>query len=504
MNKKVVYQVYLPSFKDENGDGLGDFKGVESKLEYIKSLGAEYVWISPFFKSPMKDNGYDVEDFYEVNPSYGTKQDLKSLVDKAEKVGLKMMIDFVFNHSSDKHVWFTKALEGDEKYKTYYHFLNKSELTEKSLQIKSVFETPIFNKVKDEYYFGAFSTYQPDLNWSNKDLRNELKEIVKYWIDFGFKGIRLDVFNVIDKDKTKLLEMGNVWDIAEGKNVNKYWKEVLEYATQNDVYIVAEANAPAKNSLAYTIPVEGSVNSIFTFDHMDWRIYKDDKITLNSLFEKIFIKMSEVNNNGGDLAIALDNHDNPRIINSLIDKTGASRVSAALLLNTLNIINTSSSYIYQGNEFGLMNPNFTSRNQLRDIASLNSSSDEKSTIVYSRDNARSPMPWDHTKNKGFSNANSIWLDNPYKENLEENLSKEILQATRKLINIKSQIQADAKINILQNNELIIYEITSKENSIITVINAQNKEATYNNNYKVIFETNATKNIEAFGVKIYSK
>ena len=201
--KSTVYQIYPRSFYDTNGDGFGDLKGVTEKLDYIKELGVDYIWMTPFFVSPQYDNGYDVEDYYNIDPRYGTMEDFEELSREAEKRGIKLMLDMVFNHTSSNHEWFQKALAGDEKYKNFYIFKKGKEDGSAPTNWESKFGGNAWEYVPemDEYYLHLFHVKQPDLNWDNPEVREEVKKIVRFWMEKGVKGFRFDVVNLISKDK---------------------------------------------------------------------------------------------------------------------------------------------------------------------------------------------------------------------------------------------------------------------------------------------------------------
>lgn len=199
--KSVVYQIYPKSFSDSNGDGWGDLKGVTSKLDYIKELGADYIWLTPFFVSPQNDNGYDVEDYYNIDPRYGTMEDFEELAAEAEKRGIRLMLDMVFNHTSSRHEWFQKALAGDEKYKNFYIFRKGKAPGVPPTNWESKFGGNVWEYVEqfDEYYLHLFDVSQPDLNWDNEEVRKEMQKIVRFWMEKGVKGFRFDVVNLISK-----------------------------------------------------------------------------------------------------------------------------------------------------------------------------------------------------------------------------------------------------------------------------------------------------------------
>lgn len=501
---KTIYQIYVQSFKDSNADGIGDIKGIESKLDYLKTLGVDYIWLTPIFKSPMHDNGYDVADYYELQDVYGTKNDLKSLLDNAHNKGMKVILDIVFNHTSNEHEWFKRALSGEKEYQDYYHFFEKdSRLV--NHELRSVFNEPafVFDEKLQKYYFAAFSKYQPDINWDNPKVRHELHKIVNYWKTFGFDGFRLDVYAVIDKEWEKLAKADNIWAIAENKNVLTYWKEVLE-DFRDSIHITAEANSSAFDALRHT-GENGPITSMFTFDHLDCKWYNGG-FNANQWFGKYFNKILEVNDGGGEIALPFDNHDNPRVIDSFLQGNENYFTQISTAINVLNAFQNGTAVFYQGNEIGLKNPTFNSKEQLVDIESKNS--DNPQIIHRSRDNARTPLRWNKSNEFfGFS-SKTPWLTNAYhNQEFDSAESKYITSEFIKTINIRKKYNQfhDWKMELIKNeNNYIEYLIKKDDKRLRITFNFSSNQQPSKHSQNIIYSNYFNGNrdvLEPFEIRV---
>lgn len=265
---KVVYEIYPKSFKDSNGDGIGDLKGITSKLDYLKLLGIDYIWMTPFFVSPQNDNGYDVADYYHIDPIYGTMDDLDELIKEADNRNIGLMFDMVFNHTSTTHEWFQKALKGDQKYKDYY-FFRKEPTNWESKFGGSAWE---YVEKFDEYYLHLFDKTQADLNWENPEVRKELIKILNFWIDKGIKGFRFDVINLISKNEFKDDEEGvGKRFYTDGNKMNQYLNELNResFGKYDNIITVGEMSATTiENCNTYTNPNNHELNMTFNFHHL--------------------------------------------------------------------------------------------------------------------------------------------------------------------------------------------------------------------------------------------
>lgn len=493
-NDKVIYQIYPKSFKDSNSDGFGDIRGVIEKLDYLKELGVDYVWLTPFFLSPQKDNGYDVADYKKIEPKYGTMEDLEELIAESSLRGIGIMLDMVFNHTSTEHEWFQKALSGDKKYMDYYIFREREGKPPTNWQSKfggSAWEyVPKFKK----WYLHLFDVTQADLNWENPKVREELKEIIRFWKEKGIKGFRFDVVNLISKPDIfeDDLEGDGRCFYTDGPRVHEYLKELVHDTGIEEMITVGEMSSTTlSNCIKYSNPEEKELTMCFNFHHLKidykngdkWELMKPDFMTLKNLFRKWQLGMEK--NNGWN-ALFWCNHDQPRIVSRLGDEGKYWRESAMMLAGLIHLMR-GTPYIYQGEEIGMTNPHFTSIEQYKDVESLNyygillkqgKSSTEALDILAerSRDNSRTPMQWSNDTYCGFSDVKP-WIsiaDNKDRINVssQQQDRQSILEFYKKLIKIRKEKAAISKGNITFFDEadenIIAYKRGFEGNELIVV------------------------------------
>jgi len=428
--KSVVYQIYPRSFNDSNGDGFGDLRGVIEKLDYLKELGVDYIWLTPFYISPQKDNGYDVADYYHIDPSFGTMKDFEDLAHEAEIRGIDLMLDMVFNHTSTEHQWFKKAMEGEEKYKNFYIFKEGREGQPPTNWI-SKFGGSAWEYVEkfDQYYLHLFDVTQGDLDWTNSEVREEIYQVVNFWLEKGVKGFRLDVINLISKPH--VFENDYLGDgrrfYTDGPNIHTYLKELNErsFGQHPDVITVGEMSSTSvEQCIKYSNPTEKELSMVFNFHHLKvdykdgdkWSLMDFDFNMLKSIFKEWQEGMQAGN---GWSAVFWCNHDQPRIVSRFGDE-GEYHVQSAKMLATSIHLMRGTPYIYQGEEFGMKNPGYTSINQYRDVESINyyhilkeQGVDEEQILkilrAKSRDNSRTPMQWDKSAHAGFTDG-TPWIE----------------------------------------------------------------------------------------------
>ena len=424
----VVYQIYPKSFQDTNGDGFGDLNGIRKRLGQLNKLGVDMIWITPFFKSHQHDNGYDVDDYKSIDPRYGDFDDFNKLVKEADELGMGIMLDMVFNHSSIYHSWFQEALKGNPKYMDYYIFKDPVEGKAPTNWV-SKFGGPAWEYVEDldKYYLHLFHRAQADLNWENEDLRNELVDIIKFWKDKGVKGFRFDVINLISKPE--IYEDDLIGDgrrfYTDGPKVHDYIKELSKKAKLEEVLTVGEMSSTSiDNCILYTNPKEKELDMTFSFHHLkvdykDGKKWDLDKVRwheLKEIFDDWQLGMQESN---GWSAWFFNNHDQPRAISRFGDDENYHYETASMLANITHLLR-GTPYIYQGEEIGMTDPNFTSIDQYRDVESLNyyeilreeGKTNEEALYILSkrsRDNSRTPLAWDSSKNAGFTSGKP-WLE----------------------------------------------------------------------------------------------
>lgn len=429
---KVVYQIYPKSFADSNNDGIGDLKGITQHLDYLQELGVDYLWVTPFFLSPQNDSGYDVADYYTIDPRFGTMEDLDELIAEAKKRNMNLMFDMVFNHTSYQHQWFQEALKGNQKYKDYY-FFKKPVNGGMPTNWVSKFGGPVWEYVEElgEYYLHLFDKTQIDLNWGNEDVRNELAKIVNYWLDKGIKGFRFDVVNLIDKAsfENDYEGVGKRFYTDRAKT-HVYLNELNQktFGRIENVITVGEMSATTiDNCVQYTNPKNKELDMTFNFHHLKvdykdkekWTLMDFDFAELKQLFHTWQVGMQEKE---GWNALFYNCHDQPRSLSRFGNDKEYHDESAKMLATSIHM-QRGTPYIYQGEEIGMTNAYFTDINQYRDVETKNyyqilkdQGLDENQIHAIlqtkSRDNSRTPMQWDDSENAGFSKA-TPWMEAIY-------------------------------------------------------------------------------------------
>ena len=460
---KVVYQIYPKSFQDTDGDGFGDLRGVIEHLDYLAELGVDYLWITPFFTSPQYDNGYDIADYRNIDPRYGTMEDFDELVREAAKRGMYLMMDMVLNHTSTKHEWFQKALKGDPKYRNYYIFKKgKNGLPPTNWVSKFGGNAWSYLPETDEYYLHLFHVTQADLNWENPEVRQDIYDTVNFWLEKGVKGLRFDVINLISKPDVYEddLEGDGHRFYTDGPKIHQYLQELNEntFGKYDDVVTVGEMSSTTlENSIRYSNPESNELSMIFSFHHLKvdypsgnkWEI---EPFRFHDLKKHLFTWQEEMEKGGGWNALFWCNHDQPRIV-SRIGNEKEYRVKSAKCLSTAIHGLKGTPYIYQGEEIGMTNAGYTSIDEYMDIESLNyynilklqgKSEEEVIRILgaKSRDNSRTPMQWDASENAGFTKG-TPWLKvcDRYKEiNTESRHEPDsVFQYYKELVKLRKEL-----------------------------------------------------------------
>ena len=482
---KVVYQIYPKSFQDTDGDGFGDLRGVIERLDYLAELGVDYLWITPFFTSPQYDNGYDIADYRNIDPRYGTMEDFDELVREAAKRGMYLMMDMVLNHTSTKHEWFQKALKGDPKYRNYYIFKKgKNGLPPTNWVSKFGGNAWSYLPETDEYYLHLFHVTQADLNWENPEVRQDIYDTVNFWLEKGVKGLRFDVINLISKPDVYEddLEGDGHRFYTDGPKIHQYLQELNEntFGKYDDVVTVGEMSSTTlENSIRYSNPESNELSMIFSFHHLKvdypsgnkWEI---EPFRFHDLKKHLFTWQEEMEKGGGWNALFWCNHDQPRIV-SRIGNEKEYRVKSAKCLATAIHGLKGTPYIYQGEEIGMTNAGYTSIDEYMDIESLNyynilklqSKSEEEVIRILgakSRDNSRTPMQWDASENAGFTKG-TPWLKvcDRYKEiNTESRHEPDsVFQYYKELVKLRKElpvIQKGAVTPLLrEDKEILAYK-----------------------------------------------
>ena len=418
----VVYQIYPRSFADSNGDGYGDVPGIISKLDYLKTLGVDVIWLSPIYKSPQDDNGYDISDYQDIDPMFGTLAETEQLFAEVHARGMKIVMDLVVNHSSDEHAWFIESASSKDNPKhDWYIWSDEAD------DLYAYFGGGAWEWVeaRQQYFFHQFSKKQPDLNWENPDVRAAVYKMMNWWIERGVDGFRMDVINLISKDWSKKDQ--GTWQMCQnGPRVHEWLQEMnREVLRGKNLITVGEMpGASVEWARDYTNPERNELNMVFTFEHMDL-----DGVVGNSKFDYSKMHLPDLKENLNKWQKGLEdigwnslywnNHDQPRIV-SRWGNDGKYRVESAKALGTILHLMRGTPYVYQGEELGMTNCYFTELDQYQDIESVNWAADAiaegsrsmerilDSLQVKSRDNARTPMLWNDSTNAGFTTGKP-WL-----------------------------------------------------------------------------------------------
>lgn len=499
--KKVVYQIYPKSFKDTNGTGTGDLKGVIEKLDYLQTLGVDYIWLTPFYVSPQNDNGYDVADYYNIDPSYGTMEDVENLIAEAKKRNIYLMMDMVFNHVSTEHIWFKKAMAGEEKYLNYFFFKQGKANNQPPTNWNSKFGGPAWEYVEkfDKWYLHLFDKTQADLNWENPEVREEVKNIVRFWMEKGVKGFRFDVINLISKagfeDDFSVDGDGRSF-YTDGPRIHEFLQELARdsFAKDKDIITVGEMSSTTmENCYKYAGEKTGELSMVFTFHHLKvdfmgnekWVLVRTDFMKLKQL---IFDWQINMEKNNAWNAVFWCNHDQPRVISRFGSDDKYHKESGKMLATLIHCLR-GTPYIYQGEEIGMTNPHFKSIEQYRDVESLNhyqilqdkGMTKEQALMildVHSRDNSRTPMQWDDSINAGFTTG-TPWIqtaDNYTKINVKNSLEDKdsIFYYYQKLIQLRKNYDViaygDIKPLLREDKRVFAYERNYKGQKLIVICN----------------------------------
>lgn len=427
--KSVVYQIYPKSFLDTNGDGLGELRGVTQKLDYLKELGVDYIWLTPFFVSPQNDNGYDVADYRTIDPRYGTMEDFEELVEQAQRRGIHLMLDMVFNHTSTEHIWFQKALAGDPVYQDYYIFRPARPDGSAPTNWQSKFGGSAweYSPQVGKYYLHLFDKTQADLNWENPAVRREVQQIVRFWMDKGVKGFRFDVVNLISKGEYADDDQGDGRRFyTDGPRIHEFLQELNRESFGQDPEIVTVgemSSTSMENCFRYAGADCGELSMVFSFHHLKVDFMGNEKWVIvpadfGRLKELLFSWQEGMAAHNAWNAVFWCNHDQPRVVSRFGDEGEYWKKSAKMLAGVIHGLR-GTPYVYQGEELGMTNAGFTRLDQYRDVESLNhfrilrdKGLSEESVYnilkIHSRDNSRTPMQWTAGENGGFTTG-TPWI-----------------------------------------------------------------------------------------------
>lgn len=447
--KSTVYQIYPRSFKDSNGDGIGDIKGIIQKLDYLEELGVDIIWLSPVYDSPNDDNGYDIRDYQKIMDDFGTMEDFEELIGQMHRRGLKLMMDLVVNHTSDEHEWFSSKPE--------YYIWRDEPNNWRSFFSGSAWE---FDQQREQYFLHLFSKKQPDLNWENPEMREAVYAMMRWWLDKGVDGFRMDVINLISKDQD--FPDGPDGDGGEfymnGPKVHDYLQEMnREVLSKYDIVTVGEMpGATISDAIKYTDEERKEVNMIFTFEHMGLDQASGEKWDLKPLqltdLKYNLEHWQHALHDSGWNSLYWNNHDQPRIVSRFGDD-GKYRIESAKMLAACLHFMQGTPYIYQGEEIGMTNVRFDSIEAYKDIETLNMYKEKRdlgvphekimqSIYVKGRDNARTPMQWNAEAHGGFTTGTPWIASNPNYSNintLDKDDSGSIYQFYKKLIHLRKSM-----------------------------------------------------------------
>jgi len=501
----VVYQIYPRSFKDSDGDGIGDLKGIISKLDYIKSLGVDVVWLNPIYSSPNDDNGYDVSDYRNIMKDFGTMADFNALLKGMHERGVKLVMDIVVNHSSDEHEWFKQSRSSkNNPYRNYYHWWDAER--GKPNYRYSLFDVNHdawkYDSVSNAYYLHYFSRKQPDLNWENPKLRQEIYSMMRFWADKGVDGFRLDAFQFAAKDTTfpafpKGFESNFIQYYAMVDGLHDYLKEMnREVFSKYDVMSVSEgAGRNFQDAHDLVDEDRNELNMAYAFEAVD--IAKPEGYSLLTL-KNVFTKWDSSFAKKGWLSIFLANHDQARIVTRFGNDAPEFRELSSKMLNTFLLTMRGTPYIYNGDELGMTNIRFDKIDDYRDMQTLNEYRYQKSKganlkdFIHrlgfeSRDNGRTPFQWDTTTNAGFSTG-SPWIKvNPnytaVNATAQEKDPNSVLNYFRKMVALRkdNEVLIYGKYTLLDRDNPDVYAFTRELNGrkILVLLNFKNKNSIVN-------------------------
>lgn len=504
----VVYQIYPRSFCDSNGDGIGDLNGITSKLDYLKELGIDVIWLSPVYKSPNDDNGYDISDYEDIMTEFGTMDDFDKMLAAAHERGIKIVMDLVVNHTSDEHPWFVESRSSKDNEKRDYYIWKEGKDGKEPTNWGSAFSGPAwkYDEKTDMYYLHLFSVKQPDLNWENPKVRKEVFDMMTRWCEKGIDGFRMDVISLISKPEgypdAKVVGLyGDMGICANGPKVHDYLKEMNEKVLSKfDIMTVGEtAGVTLEEAKKYANTDGSELNMVFQFEHMDldggekfkWSTKPMPLVPLKENLSKWQKGLDGVAWN----SLYFCNHDQPRIVSRLGDESDAYRELSAKCIATCLHMMQGTPYVYQGEELGMTNTVFNSVDDFRDLESVNAYRELVESGLYtdgdmfpkiahkSRDNARTPMQWDASENAGFTTGTPWIAVNPnYKKiNVADQLKREdsVFHYYQKLIRLRKEneiiVYGNYELLLPEDENIFAYTRTLDNKKLLVVCNFSKSE-----------------------------
>ena len=501
----VVYQIYPRSFKDSNGDGIGDLNGITEKMDYLQELGVDVIWLSPVYQSPNDDNGYDISDYQAIMEEFGTMEDFDRMLAAAHEHGLKLVMDLVVNHTSDEHPWFVESRKSvDNPYRDYYIWRPAREGKEPnnwgSCFSGSAWE---YDQETDEYYLHLFSKKQPDLNWDNPKVRQEVFDMMNWWLDKGVDGFRMDVISLISKKpdlpdgKAGINGYASFNEPANGPHVHEYLQEMREKVLNRaDTITVGECSGVTLEEAKQYASSDGKeLNMVFQFEHMDvdadgankWTDKRMDLREMKAVQTKWQKGLEDIAWN----SLFWENHDQPRSVSRYADDSPKYREMSAKMLATCLHMMQGTPYIYQGEELGMTNAPFESVEDFRDLDSINAYRElveEKKVFSHqemmkylrrkSRDNARTPFQWDDTEQAGFTNGKPWIMVNPNYRDINAACQMaepdSVFHYYRKLISLRKEheivVYGTYDLLLPESKEIYMYTRTWENEKLLVVCN----------------------------------
>jgi len=514
----VVYQIYPRSFADASGDGVGDLVGIRHHLDHLEQLGVDVVWLSPIYRSPMDDNGYDISDYQDIDPLFGTLEDFDELLADVHRRGMKLLMDLVVNHTSDEHPWFVESRSSTDNPKRDWYWWRPArqggvpgEAGAEPNNWGSFFSGPAweYDEVTGEYYLHLFSRKQPDLNWENPEVREAVYTMMRWWLDRGVDGFRMDVINLISKDTS--LPDGEVRageeygglgrSVVDGPRVHEFLAEMHREVfgpLDRDLLLVGETpGATVEEARKYTDPRRREIDMVFQFEHVQvdrgaskWDVLPFDMRVLRHVLDRWQQGLADVGWN----SLYWDNHDQPRVVSRFGDD-GEHRVESAKLLATVLHLQRGTPYIYQGDELGMTNFPFSSIEQFDDLESVNyfheavgHGQDPAEVLArlraMSRDNARTPMQWDDSTHAGFTDA-TPWLPvNPNHREInaagQVGVAGSVFEHHRRLTALRhaepAVVEGDFTLLLPNHEQLFVFTRCHEQTELVVIANFSGQPA----------------------------
>ena len=504
----VVYQIYPRSFCDSNGDGIGDLNGITSKLDYLKELGIDVIWLSPVYKSPNDDNGYDISDYEDIMTEFGTMDDFDKMLAAAHERGIKIVMDLVVNHTSDEHPWFVESRSSKDNEKRDYYIWKEGKDGKEPTNWGSAFSGPAwkYDEKTDMYYLHLFSVKQPDLNWENPKVRKEVFDMMTRWCEKGIDGFRMDVISLISKPEgypdAKVVGLyGDMGICANGPKVHDYLKEMNEKVLSKfDIMTVGEtAGVTLEEAKKYANTDGSGLNMVFQFEHMDLDVGEKFKWSTQPMplvpLKENLTKWQKGLDGVAWNSLYFCNHDQPRIVSRLGDESDAYRELSAKCIATCLHMMQGTPYVYQGEELGMTNTVFNFVDDFRDLESINAYRELVESGLYtdedmfpkiahkSRDNARTPMQWDASENAGFTTGKPWIAVNPnYKKiNVADQLKREdsVFHYYQKLIRLRKEneiiVYGNYELLLPEDENIFAYIRTLDNQKLLVVCNFSKSE-----------------------------